>query len=139
VPQGLAGSRYLERAFQGALGADHAVAMPGARRTYTFAAPSFGADGKVQAALIVLLDVEGIEFEWRGGRPAVFFTDDAGVVFVSNRSELLLWTVDETGAFCAAACGAASGGLCRARAGGGGGFAVGGRAPAGAGRAERRA
>ncbi|MEM9581425.1 MAG: ATP-binding protein, partial [Pseudomonadota bacterium] len=93
VPGHLAGSVYLERALYGALGSHHAVTGADNRRIYTFAAPSFDDGGQVQGALIVTIDVDAIEFEWRGGRPAVFFTDEDGLVFVSNRTEMLLWTV----------------------------------------------
>jgi two-component system C4-dicarboxylate transport sensor histidine kinase DctB len=41
---------------------------------------------------MVLADIGLVEAEWRGARPTVFFTDDTGLVFITNRSELLLWT-----------------------------------------------
>lgn len=91
-PSSFAAEVYFLRAMQGALGAHHDVTGPDNRRSYYFAAPSFGAGKRAQGALIVIIDVEAIEFEWRGGRPAVFFTDDAGDVFVSNRTEMLLWS-----------------------------------------------
>jgi len=82
----------FRRAMHGALGSEHGL-LPGAfRRAYAYAAPSFGADGRVMGALIVIADVADIEQTWRGNTPAVFFTDDRGEVFVSNRSELLFWT-----------------------------------------------
>ncbi|MGB7316481.1 MAG: ATP-binding protein [Planktotalea sp.] len=92
IPDDLAGSVYFRRAMQGALGAHHDVTGPQNRRSYYFATPSFGAGKRAIGALIVIIDVEAIEFDWRGGRPAVFFTDDAGEVFVSNRTEMLLWS-----------------------------------------------
>lgn len=92
IPLDLASSSYFRRAIQGALGAHHDVTGADERRLYYFAAPSFGVDGQARGALIVIIEVEAIEFEWRGGRPAVFFTDDLGDVFVSNRTEMLLWT-----------------------------------------------
>ncbi len=91
VPDDLAGSPYFKRAIQGALGAHHDVTEED-RRSYYFAAPSFGEDLRAHGALVVIIDVEAIEFEWRGGRPGVFFTDDLGDVFVSNRTEMLLWS-----------------------------------------------
>ncbi len=84
---------HITRAMHGALGAAHAVVADG-RRAYFVAAPEFGTDGQVQGALVVAVDVDKVESNWRGSRPAVFFTDRRGVVFVSNRSEILFWQRD---------------------------------------------
>ena len=94
--QGAAGrdlgdAAYFRRAMQGALGTDHGIKMPLERRAFYYAAPAFDAAGKVRGALVVVADVEAIETVWRGDTPAVFFTDAAGEVFISNRSELLFW------------------------------------------------
>lgn len=95
--QGLAGqdlsqTAYFRRAMQGALGRDHGVLQPLNRRAYYYAAPTFAPDGRVRGAVVVVADVEDVEWDWRGSTPAVFFTDATGEVFVSNRSELLFWT-----------------------------------------------
>jgi two-component system C4-dicarboxylate transport sensor histidine kinase DctB len=82
----------FRRAMQGALGSDHGIQRPMDERAYYYAAPAFGPDGRVRGALVVVADVENIEQTWRGDTPAVFFTDQAGEVFISNRSELLFWT-----------------------------------------------
>ena len=87
----LSATAYVRRALQGALGWGHAVARPLDRRAFYHAAPSFGADGKVQGAVVVAAGMDGIEDAWRGGLRAVFFTDIYGQVFVTNRSELVLW------------------------------------------------
>ena len=85
----------LTRAADGALGTGHgylpdpAGGAPG--RVYVFAAPRFRDNGGVEGILLVLVDVARLEQEWRGDRPAVFFTDAGGDVFISNRSELLGW------------------------------------------------
>lgn len=79
---------YFERAMDGALGVDHPV-RDGVR-TFVFAAPVFSNAGPVIGALLVYAGVEGVEGAWRGARPVLFFTDADGVVFVSNRSELVL-------------------------------------------------
>lgn len=100
IPNNLPSSHYFLRAMQGALGAYHDVTGSDVQRSYYFAAPSFGTDLRVNGALVAIVDVESIEFEWRGGRPAVFFTDEAEDVFVSNRTEMLLWSRrDEDGGF----------------------------------------
>ena len=87
----LAAQDYVRRAMQGALGWGHGTSRPLAKRTFYFAAPAFNRAGQVQGAVIVAADITGIEDSWRGGSPAVFFTDAVGAVFVSNRSELVGW------------------------------------------------
>ena len=37
------------------------------------------------------MNIAAIEWDWVGGNPAVFFTDASGVVFISNRSDLVFW------------------------------------------------
>ncbi|WP_411643968.1 ATP-binding protein [Loktanella agnita] len=84
------GRAHFARALDGALGLSHLVSPAYGRRTFVFAAPVFSDAGPVQAALIVYADVETVEAAWRGARPAVFFTDARGLIFLSNRSELVL-------------------------------------------------
>ncbi|MCV2887054.1 sensor histidine kinase [Ruegeria aquimaris] len=83
---------YFRRALHGALGSEHGVQHPLDQRAFYYAAPAFGPDGKVRGAMIVAVDIAHLEWDWRGNTPAVFFTDASGVVFISNRSELLWWT-----------------------------------------------
>ncbi|MGI3165792.1 sensor histidine kinase [Pseudooceanicola sp. 200-1SW] len=83
-------TRALARAADGALGTGHGTTADGIR-VYVFAAPRFAPGGAVAGILLVLVDVELLEREWRGDRPAVYFTDAGGAVFISNRSELLGW------------------------------------------------
>ncbi|MEX0349745.1 MAG: ATP-binding protein [Paracoccaceae bacterium] len=90
----LNGAPYFERAMQGALGSDHGVIAPFDQRAFYYAAPDFGPDGKVRGALIVVVDIDNTEFDWRGSSPAVLFVDEAGEVFMSNRPELLFWRRD---------------------------------------------
>ncbi|MGS4982141.1 two-component system, NtrC family, C4-dicarboxylate transport sensor histidine kinase DctB [Pseudosulfitobacter pseudonitzschiae] len=83
---------YVRRAMQGALGTGHGIGTPLRGRAYYFATPIFGpSSGRVIGAVIVAADVNVLEADWRGSQPAVFLTDPQGVVFISNRSELLLW------------------------------------------------
>ena len=86
------GQADFERAMDGALGVEHLYSEAFRRRAFTFAAPVFSPEGPVAGAVIVTADVEEVEAALRGDRPAVFFTDDRGVVFVSNRSELVFST-----------------------------------------------
>ena len=82
---------YFTRAMHGALGTHHGVTRQDGRRAFYYAAPSFAADGHVQGVLIVSVDVADVEDNWQGDGPAVFFVDEAGLVFITNRSELLFW------------------------------------------------
>ena len=88
----LSATPYVKRAGHGALGWAHGSSTPLEGRAFYYAAPSFAADGKVRGSLVVAADLSAIEDAWRGGLRAVFFTDPAGRVIVSNRSELVDWT-----------------------------------------------
>lgn len=83
------GRAYMDRAMDGALGFQHLYSEAYGRRAFVFAAPVFSDAGPVVGALLVYADVEAVESAWRGARPALFFTDEQGVVFLSNRSELV--------------------------------------------------
>ncbi|MBE0413033.1 ATP-binding protein [Yoonia sp.] len=87
-----AGQPYFTRAMQGALGAGHLYGGASPGRAFVIAAPIFSAAGPVNGALVVFANVEAVESAWRGARPVVFFTDDQGVIFLSNRSELIFRT-----------------------------------------------
>lgn len=96
----MAGAGYvtdgaIERAVHGALGMDHYVdARSGARR-FLFAAPVFAPSGPSLGALVVFVDVAEIEWFWPNDPSAVYFTDERGLVFVTNRSELVLLRAGE--------------------------------------------
>lgn len=97
APEGLAQARYFQRALHGALGAAHGSSAGFNRRAYSYAAPRFGADGAVEGVVVVVVDIDNLEQDWRGARPAVWFTVEDGTVFVSSRSELLGWRRVEAG------------------------------------------
>ena len=90
LPRSPAMPAYV-RAITGALGTAHGIDPFLDRRAYYFAAPSFAVGGGVTGALLVAVNIDALEQEWRGERPAVFFTDTTGEVFVTNRSEILFW------------------------------------------------
>ncbi len=92
-----AGSRYFGRAMNGALGSFYGRLGPDGRRVYGYAAPAFGPRG-VRGAVIVLVDIAEVEWDWIGGQPPVFFTDREGRVFLSNRAEILGWQRGADGA-----------------------------------------
>ncbi|WP_421907302.1 ATP-binding protein [Mameliella sp.] len=91
VPVDLSAQPWFLRAVNGALGADRGISAGAARRAYFHGAPDFGPDGKVRGVLVLVADIEALEWEWSGSRPSVFFTDAMNQVFVTNRSELLFW------------------------------------------------
>lgn len=88
-PADWSGAPFFQRAMDGALGSFHAYSPRFERRAFYYAAPVFGIDRSVQGVVVVVVDIERIERDWRGGVPVVFFTDDLGVVFIANREELL--------------------------------------------------
>lgn len=87
----------FQRALQGALGEAHGINPRTGTRVYYFAAPRFDSYGQVAGVLVVVANVERVEAEWRGARPAMFFTDKTGLVFITNRSELLYWWQGDDG------------------------------------------
>jgi len=80
----------VTRARNGALGADHWVDVASGQRLYSYAAPLFSPHGPVAGTVVIRADLRLIEDDWAGDPVAVFFTDEQGVVFAANRSELLL-------------------------------------------------
>ncbi|WP_245220406.1 ATP-binding protein [Ruegeria sp. HKCCSP335] len=82
----------FRRAMQGAAGTAHEVVTDSGDRIYSYAAPTFAPSGQVEGAVMVVADVQDIEQTWRGSTEAVFFVDSDGVVFISNRSDLLFWS-----------------------------------------------
>ncbi|MFT6425670.1 MAG: two-component system C4-dicarboxylate transport sensor histidine kinase DctB [Celeribacter sp.] len=79
----------VDRAMNGALGVAHFVDTSGARR-FTYAAPVFKPGGAAYGAVLVSVDMEAIEWSWPADPFAVYFTDADDVIFVSNRTELIL-------------------------------------------------
>ncbi|WP_425442354.1 sensor histidine kinase [Sulfitobacter brevis] len=89
--------RFVQRALRGALGWGHGPGLPLTPRAFYQAAPVFDDAGKVMGAVLVVTDLNGIDYNWRGTNPAAFFTDAQGIVYISNRSELLFWQRPESG------------------------------------------
>lgn len=81
---------FIQRAFHGALGRDAGVSPWFSRRVFYYAVPVFAEDGPVERAIVTTIDMEGIEADFRGSRPAVIVSGDSGVIYFSNRSELVL-------------------------------------------------
>lgn len=96
----------VARAAQGALGWGNGRTEQGTR-IFAFAAPVFDAQSEIRGAIVVTADLAGIEWDWVGSNPAVFFTDAADRVFITNRSEIVFWQRREEGPGLVPASGAA--------------------------------
>ena len=77
------------RAMNGALGVYHSQENEGDPRGFYFAS-AIRVDGKIAGVLSVKVDLEVLEADWRGDPEVIFFTDKNNVVFIANRSTLLL-------------------------------------------------
>lgn len=89
-PEGWMDRPFVGRALHGALGRLVTASDGFGRRTFAYAAPVFSGSGPVARVLVAIIDLEAIEAEFRGSNPAVFMTDDSGLIYFSNRSELIL-------------------------------------------------
>ena len=79
----------FRRALDGGLGMSHEVTAEG-QRIFTFEHPIADGLGQVTGVVSIALDVEEIEGDLRGDRDVIFFTDENGVIFISNRDQLTL-------------------------------------------------
>jgi two-component system C4-dicarboxylate transport sensor histidine kinase DctB len=84
-----ASAGYFRRAMYGALGTAQRVGRAGESRTFLFAAPIKRQGQKPIGAVVVAVGVNALETRWRGDPSVLFFTDRHGVVFVSNRFDLV--------------------------------------------------
>ncbi len=91
------GQAHFERGLRGSLGSLHEFRTDAGKRLFSFAAPVRDSS-RIVAVLVAVLDVETIEeSNWRGDQHTVFFSDASGLVFITNRSELVLRTVGKRG------------------------------------------
>lgn len=81
---------YFQRAVRGGLGYYHAVGTTSGQRGYYFAHPIQDGSGAIRGVIVVKVDLERIETSWRGDKEVLFFSDDNGVIFLSNRDGLIL-------------------------------------------------
>ncbi len=84
------GEPLISHALHGTLGTHLMFSEEFGRRTFLIATPVFGPAGPVRRVLVAAVDLERIEADFRGDRPAVFITDNAGTIYFTNRSELVL-------------------------------------------------
>ncbi|MEO1293153.1 MAG: ATP-binding protein [Pseudomonadota bacterium] len=86
---------YFRRAEGGALGLSHAVGTTSGERGVFLAAPVRGSgDAGVLGVVAVKISVAALERWWAGDRDPIFFTDAEGVVFLANRPDLVLGTIE---------------------------------------------
>lgn len=90
-------SGYFNRAMRAGLGSTHGQFGTRGERAFTFAAPVFGAMRKPIGVVAVSVDLEQVETGWRAAPQVVFFTDQDGIVFISNRAEMLYRSRDPIG------------------------------------------
>ncbi len=101
LPRSFIGSNYawrpyFERAIRGGLGYYHAVGVVSGQRGFYFAHPVLADDRTIAGVITVKVDLERIESQWRGDRQNLFFSDENGVIFLSNRPSLVLRKLDGT-------------------------------------------
>ena len=80
---------FVQRATDGTLGHHVAGSASFGRRAFYYAAPVFSGGGSVSRVVVAVINLEAIEDDFRGSRPAVFMTDQDGIILFSNRSELI--------------------------------------------------
>ncbi len=81
---------YFKGALLGSLTRYHAVGTTSLQRGFYFAHPVHGDGGAIIGVVTAKIDLARLETEWRGDNEVVFFTDENGVIFLSNRDALLL-------------------------------------------------
>lgn len=88
--QNFAWRPYFRRAVKGGLGLYHAVGTTSGQRGFFFSHPVQNDAGKIVGVIAVKVDLERIETQWRADPQDLFITDSNGVVFLSNRRDLVL-------------------------------------------------
>lgn len=85
---GFGDTPFFIRAMNSALGTAQGFSRE-AGRTFFSAAPVKQQDGGPLGAIVVKVDIEAVETDWRASPNALYFVDRSNVVFVSNRRGLL--------------------------------------------------
>ena len=85
-------SAYFKRAMHGALGSAQTQYGEETGRAFYFASPIKRSGEPPIGALVVKVNIEAVETDWRADPNILFFSDDQHVVFVSNRDALLFNT-----------------------------------------------
>ncbi|MCP5072954.1 MAG: sensor histidine kinase [Rhodobacteraceae bacterium] len=80
---------YYKDAINGGLGFFHALGTSSGERGFFFAGPIRDRESKPVGVVVVKVDLEALEVVWRADPHIVMFYDENGVVFLSNRNELI--------------------------------------------------
>lgn len=88
--QNFAWRPYFQRAVTGGLGYYHAVGTTSGQRGFYFSHPIRDDAARIIGVLVVKVDLERIESSWRGESAISFFADRNNVIFLSNRTSLIL-------------------------------------------------
>ena len=96
IGRSFASEPYFQRAITGGLAFYHAVDANTGGRAFYFAHPILSPERDIRGLITVKVDLERIESQWRGDRENLFFSDQNGVIFLSNRPSLTLRTLNET-------------------------------------------
>ena len=86
---------FVGRAFQGTVGRDLIFGDAYGRRVFLYSVPIFAGEAPVRRVLVIMIDLERVEADFRGSNPAVLMSNDTGRIFFSNRSELVLQSRSE--------------------------------------------
>ena len=86
---------FVGRAFQGTVGRDLIFGNAYGRRVFLYSVPIYAGAAPVRRVLVIMIDLERIEANFRGSNPAVLMSNDTGRIFFSNRSELILQSRSE--------------------------------------------
>ncbi len=85
---------YFQEAINGGLGFFHALGTSSLQRGFFFAGPIRDANAKPIGVIVVKVDIEALETVWRADPQILLFHDENGVVFLSNRSDLIFKMYD---------------------------------------------
>ncbi|MEE9389302.1 MAG: ATP-binding protein [Paracoccaceae bacterium] len=85
---------FFIRAMNSALGTAQGFSQESGRIFFS-AAPVKQRDGGPLGAIVVKVDIEAVETDWRASPNALYFVDSSNVVFVSNRRGLLFRSEDD--------------------------------------------
>ena len=79
---------YFQDALIGGQGRFFALGTTSLKRGYYFGAP-IRVNGRIEGVLVLKVDIDAVESDWRGSGYEILVTDPEGIVFMSGRSEWL--------------------------------------------------
>ncbi len=88
IGQNYAFRPYFHDAIDGGEGRFFALGIMSGKRGYYFGAP-VATGGRIAGVVVVKIDLDAIEGNWRGGDGEIIVTDPEGIVFLSSRADWL--------------------------------------------------